>query len=282
MASLLLGLLAALIWGIHDFVVRQVTPRAATAPLLLLALLIGCLFLTPISLLVGGWQQLTPSTLGLAALSGFGFATATAGLYRAFAIGPVRLVAPIAGAYPMLSVGIGAAQGQPIGAVSWLGVAAIVTGIALVARQDEVNPNSPAQTRAAVGWAVLAAIGFALTFGLAHLAARQGGAAPVTLLARVVALAAVAVWLIASRTALTPALRLWRPLVLMGVLDGAAIALVIAAAGQANPEYAAVTSSLFGMVTIVLAARFLAEAMRPVQWLGVAVVFAGIGTLAAL
>ncbi|MDP3958659.1 MAG: EamA family transporter [Pseudorhodobacter sp.] len=282
MPSLLLGLLAALIWGIHDFVVRQVTPRAATAPLLLLALLTGCLFLTPISLLVGGWQHLTPSTLGLAALSGLGVAAATAGLYRAFAIGPVRLVAPIAGAYPMLSAGIGAAQGHPIGAASWLGVAAIVGGIALVARQEEVNPNSPAQTRAAIGWAALAAIGYALTFGLAHLAAREGGAAPVTLLARVVALAAVAVWLIASRTALTPAVRLWRPLVLMGVLDGAAITLVIAAAGLANPEYAAVTSSLFGMVTIVLAARFLAEAMRPVQWLGVAVVFAGIGTLAAL
>lgn len=282
MTSLTLGLLAALIWGLHDFVVRQVTPRAATAPLLAVALLTGCLFLAPVSLVTGGWQQLTPPELGLAALSGLGFAGATAGLYRAFAIGPVRLVAPISGAYPLLSAGIGAAQGHPIGAASWLGVAAVVAGIALVARQDEVATNTPAQVRAAIGWAVLAAFGYALTFGLAHLAARDGGAVPVTLLARMVALAAVAVWLVASRTALTPALRLWRPLVLMGVLDGAAIALVNAAAGQANPEYAAVTASLFGMVTIVLAARFLAEPMRPVQWLGVGVVFAGIATLAAL
>ncbi|MDP2737424.1 MAG: EamA family transporter [Pseudorhodobacter sp.] len=98
----------------------------------------------------------------------------------------------------------------------------------------------------------------------------------------VVALAAVAVWLIASRTALTAALRLWWPLVLMGVLDGVAIALVITAAVLASPEYAAVTASLFDMVTIVRAARFLAEEMHPVQWLGVAVVFAGIGTLVAL
>lgn len=282
MPSLLLGLLAALIWGIHDFVVRQVTPRAATAPLLLLVLLSGCLFLTPVSLLDGGWQSLTPSALGLAVLSGLGFAAATAGLYRAIAIGPVRLVAPIAGAYPMLSAGIGAAQGHLIGALSWQGVAAIVAGIALVARQEAVGRNTPARTRAAIGWSALAAIGFALTFGLAHLAAREGGVAPVTLLARVAALAVVVVWLSANRTALTPALRLWRPLALMGVLDGAAIALVIAAAGQARPEYAAVTASLFGMVTIVLAARFLAEPVRPVQWLVVVVVFIGIGTLAAL
>ncbi len=51
--------------------------------------------------------------------------------------------------------------------------------------------------------------------------------------------------------------------------------------GTVHPEYAAVASSIFGIVTILLAWRFLSEAMKPVQWLGVAVVFLGIATLAA-
>ena len=39
------------------------------------------------------------------------------------------------------------------------------------------------------------------------------------------------------------------------------------------------TASLFGVVTIVLARLFLAEAMSARQWLGVGVAFAAIGWL---
>ena len=56
---------------------------------------------------------------------------------------------------------------------------------------------------------------------------------------------------------------------------------MVAAGSIAHPEYAAVASSIFGIVTILLAWRFLSEAMKPVQWIGVAVVFLGIATLAA-
>mgnify|MGYP001385446096 CR=1 FL=1 len=38
-------------------------------------------------------------------------------------------------------------------------------------------------------------------------------------------------------------------------------------------------SALFGVLTILLAWRLLAEAVRPVQWAGIATVFAGIAVL---
>jgi drug/metabolite transporter (DMT)-like permease len=47
-----------------------------------------------------------------------------------------------------------------------------------------------------------------------------------------------------------------------------------------HAEFAAVTSSIFGVVTILLAWAFLKERLGALQWGSVAVVFAGIGYLA--
>ena len=73
--------------------------------------------------------------------------------------------------------------------------------------------------------------------------------------------------------------RIWPALLLMGVLDVAALTAVTLAGGLPKAEYAAVASSVFGIVTILLAWRFLNEPMRAAQWGGVALVFAGIAAL---
>ena len=54
------------------------------------------------------------------------------------------------------------------------------------------------------------------------------------------------------------------------------------AGGFAHAEYAAVAASLFGVVTILLAWRFLGERLGRVQGAGLALVFAGIATLAPI
>jgi drug/metabolite transporter (DMT)-like permease len=71
-------------------------------------------------------------------------------------------------------------------------------------------------------------------------------------------------------------------LALMGLLDALALGLVTAAGGLAHAEYASVASSLFGVLTVLLAAWFLKEHVRPVQWLGIACVFGGIAVLGIL
>ena len=71
-----------------------------------------------------------------------------------------------------------------------------------------------------------------------------------------------------------------RLLALMGLCDATALGLVQTAGTLPNPEFAAVASSTFGMVTILLAWGLLRERMTMPQWLAVALVFAGIGYLA--
>ncbi|MFZ1482421.1 MAG: EamA family transporter, partial [Paracoccaceae bacterium] len=127
-------------------------------------------------------------------------------------------------------------------------------------------------------WAALGACGFAATFALGQEAARQGAVVPAMVVTRITALAGVLV-LCLVRGQLAPAKGIGRVLMLMGCLDALALGMVTASARLPHPEYAAVTSALFGVLTILLAWRFLGERVAPVQWAGIAAVFAGIAAL---
>ena len=285
MQSLLYGLIAALTWGVHDFCVRHLSQRLQPAPMLLGSLVAGSAMLLGLIIVSGIWVQVTVQVAFYAVASGICYAAACVGLYKAFAIGPVRLVAPICGAYPVLSFVLAAAMGQTIRWDQWLATFAVVAGIAFVARQPD-DTSVTSQRSTAMAWAAVGAIGFAFTFALGQTAVQavgpEGGQGelPVTLMSRLAAVAIVGGWVIYGRLSLAP-LRPHLPLlVLMGFLDVTALGLVLAAGGLANPEFAAVAASLFGLVTILLAWRFLREQMVMPQWGGVGLVFAGIGWLA--
>lgn len=280
MQSLLYGLMAALAWGLHDFCVRHLSRKVAPAAMLLGVMLTGSLALGLLAGLQGAFGALGGAPLAFAGLSGAAYAMACFGLYNAFAIGPVRLVAPICGAYPVLSFALAAAQGQPIELTQWLAALAVVAGIALVARQEETGGEAAGRGRA-MAWGVMGAVGFALTFALGQIAAREGGEAQVTLISRLVAVAIIGAWVLGTRVPLAPLRPHWRLVVFMGVVDVTALGLVFAAGALPNPEFAAVASSIFGLITILLAWRFLHEPMRALQWGGVGVVFGGIAWLAA-
>ncbi|OYX22657.1 MAG: hypothetical protein B7Z10_12850, partial [Rhodobacterales bacterium 32-66-7] len=123
MEALMLGLTAALVWGLHDFTVRRVSSVADAAALYVLVLGFGVLLILPFAVLSPGWTELTPPLIGFTMLAGLIYALGVYALYRAFAIGPVRLVAPICGAYPLLSVGLAMVQGQAITPLVWLAAA---------------------------------------------------------------------------------------------------------------------------------------------------------------
>lgn len=277
MYTILLGLTAAVVWGVHDFAVRKVSGRADVSVLLAMAFLFGAGLLLPLAALQGGWDSLTGSVVGLALLAGASYACAGYGQYRAFSIGPVRLVAAITGAFPLLSVGIAVLRGQEVGLLVWLGAAAVVGGIAVVAQgQDGASQGSRG---AAIAWSLLASTGYATTFAFAQWAVETGADLPVSLVVRLAAIAMVVVLIAVRRPDVRPALVHWRAMLLIGALDVGALTLVTIAGGFANPEYASVASSVFGIITILLAWRLLSEPMTRLQWVGVAVVFSGIVTL---
>jgi drug/metabolite transporter (DMT)-like permease len=279
MESLMLGLTAALVWGLHDFTVRKVSSVADAAALYVLVLGFGVLWILPFALFTPGWADFTPRLTGFTILAGLIYAFGVYALYQAFAIGPVRLVAPICGAYPLLSVGLAMVQGQEITALVWLAAAAVVAGVALVASGE--GDATAGSRRVAIAWAVTAATGFFASLGMLHSAAEQAADLPVALIARVAGCAGILALVLWRRVDVRPALPVWPTLAMMAALDLGGMFAVTAAGSFDRPEFASVTSSCFGLVTVLLAWRFLAEPVRPLQWAGIAVVFAGVAVLSS-
>lgn len=279
MLSLSLGMIAALAWGLHDICVRYVSQNGGILPALATVLVGGSIFMLPISGMFGDWSLMTPASYGYSILSGAIYLIGCIGLYKAFAIGPVRLVSPIMGAYPILSIGWAALMGQPVPWDQWLAVGAVIAGVAVVGRLSEQSESEGTQ-KAAIGWALVGASGFALAFAVGHIATQAGSELPVVLVTRLAAAAGAIVLLMRSKGIKLPQRKAWPLLAAMGLLDALALGIVIASGNLDRPEFAAVAASTFGLITVILAWAFLKERMSTGQWIGVGISFLGIGYLA--
>ena len=280
MVALALGLTAALCWAVHDLFVRKLSQGTELVPLMLAVLAAGSVALVVPVLIWGEWGLMTGTAVWLSLAAGVAFAVAFGSLYKAFSLAPVRVVSPIIGAYPMITLGLAVAQGRPVTTGDWLAVTAIVGGIAVVALTGDDEKSPSRQTPKAIAWAILSACGFAVTFALGQAAARAGSELPAILITRIAALACVALLLTLRRSKPQPIGGQWKVMAAMGVMDAIALGAVMLSGSLPHAEYASVASALFGVLTILLATQFLNERVRPVQWLGIAVIFAGIGKLA--
>lgn len=281
MLAVMAGLAAACAWAVHDLLVRKLGQEAPILPMMLVVLASGAAVLAVPMLIWADWSALTPRALGLTAAAGGAYVLGMGGLYRAFSLAPVRLVAPILGAFPMISLGFAAMGGKPVSLIEVLAVVAIVGGIAIVALTGRDEGTRIDRPGTAILWSLAGTVGFASTFWLAQEAARLGGEAAAILLPRLVALVVLAALCLTLRAPVHQVRPQVPVLAMVGLLDAVAIGLVTASASLPNPEYAAIASSLFGVLTILLAWKFLKEQVVARQWLGIATVFAGIAVLSA-
>lgn len=280
MSALTLGLVAALCWGIHDITIRYLSRSVPLLAALLVVLIVGAAFQLAALVITGHGFAMPATALALSLAAGVAFLVASLGLYFAFQRGPVRLVAPLIASYPILSMGFALAAGASVTLFHGLAVLAIVAGVGIVAALSDDSDDDTPPIGPTIALSLIAAAGFAGTFKLGQLAALSGPELPTTMIARLTALALLIALITARRAPFWPGKRALVPLVIMGVLDGIALMAVISAAPLPNPQYAAVTSSTFGLLTIVLAWAFLRERMSAPQWAGCLLAFAGIAFLA--
>lgn len=280
MSALALGLLAAVCWGFHDICVRFLSQKTSISACIFTVILTGLLFHFILTLSTGTLQPLPAQAVNLSIGAGVCFTIATFGLYFAFERGPVRLVAPLIAGYPILSVSWAVFQGNPVSALQWLAVVAIIGGVSCVAALSDTSDQDFPAIGPTILFAVVAAAGFAGTFAFGQSAAALSHEMPSTLVTRVAALLLVVVLLFAFKQPFWAGRRALPWLVAMGLADGIALMCVLSAGKLENAKYASVSSSLFGMLTVVLAWLFLKERMTTAQWIGCAVAFAGVGSLA--
>jgi drug/metabolite transporter (DMT)-like permease len=280
MTTLALGLIAALCWGFHDICVRFLSQKTPITACIFVVLLTGLIFHAGLTVTTGNLMTVPLHAVWLSVCSGVCFVIATFGLYYAFQRGPVRLVAPLIASFPILSVSWAAFQGATIAPLQWLAVVAIIFGVGIVAALSDDNADHVPPQGRTIFYALCSAAGFAGTFAFGQAAADISHELPATLVTRIIAMILVAIIILVTRQSFLPNRAALPWLIAMGIADGIALACVLAAGALPDPQYAVVTSSMFGLLTILLAWMFLRERMTPAQWAGCVVAFCGVGYLA--
>lgn len=262
-----LSLLAAVSYGIGDFIGGVTSRRASPWTVALVAMLTGGLLSLGLSLLTGG--TLTTADWGWSVLAGVGNGLGTSFLYRGFSGGRMAVVGPISAVgAAVLPVAVGLGLGERPSLVVWLGLVAAFPGIWLVSREPS-DPAGGARVGLARGVAdgIMAGLGFGTVFaGLAQVEA-TAGFWPLAINQLV---AAVTIPVLASLFGAS-----WQPgstTALLGVLPGLAGAVATGSFMLASQggllTIAAVVTSLYPAITVLLAALLLHEVIHRGQAAG--------------
>jgi drug/metabolite transporter (DMT)-like permease len=280
--GILLGLATALAWGSSDFLARFVTRRIGTLRSLFYMQTWGFLFLTLYLTVTHFWGHLfdgsgwRPWAWGF--LAGGCNTVAMFSFYRCLEVGKVAVVAPLSASYPVLTLLLSMFSGERLTALRIFGIAATLLGVIFVARGEGSSDNASKNAKRGIAWALFAAIAFGMLFwilGLRIIAA-TGPYASLWLIRMTGSVVSLSVLLL-RRIPVFKSLGAsnWKPTV-MGFLDTGAFALSNRGMQMEQVSVITVLSSLYGAVTVVLAAVFLRERVSGLQWLGIIAIFGGI------
>lgn len=210
---------------------------------------------------------------GVAGITGLGV------FYRALAIGKMSIVAPISATGAAIPVVVGIATGDTLTVLIGLGLAVTMAGVILASREQHEGEEEGDASRASIGLALLAAVGFGSFFVL------YDGASDDSLLWAMLCIRGVAVPLVGGLVLLNrpaaPAPRDVGILAVAGLLDLAATGLYALANREGALSIVGVVGSLYPVATVLLARAVLGERLRPLQQAGVVLAFVGIGLISA-
>ena len=283
--GILLGLVTAVTWGGSDFLARFATHRIGTLRSMLYMQFLVLLLLTVALPWLGGFGHLAdgsgwqPWAWGV--LAGCVNAVSTLSLYRSFEIGKMAVVAPLSASYPALTVTLSLLSGEKLTQLRAAGILCIMLGVVLVAGgekpPDSDDHEALQRSGKGIGWALCSAVGFGLLFWLLgiRIIPRVGAVQAVWMIRITCTVIAAVIILLARRPIGLPRSSRWTA-VGMGVADTSAF--VVSNRGMQIEQVAVISvlGSLYGAVTVGLAALVLREHVSRWQAAGIVAIFAGI------
>ena len=278
MLAILLALGSSLTWGVGDFLGGV---KSRTLPLLVVLLpsqAVGFLAIGMVTLASGEPVPSLHDAL-LAALSAVAGVLGLAAFYRSIAVGKMSVVAPIAALSATLPVVVGVAEGDRPSALQVGGMVIALSGAVLASREPDREDGGG---RLAAG--ALLAFGSALAFGLFFLAidaASDGGAVWASMINRSTSVTLLLLAALVLRPPLRRAGAHWPALATIGVFDVMANVLFAAATRQGLVSLVSVASSLYPVVTVLLARTLLREDVHRIQEVGVGLALSGVVLIAA-
>ena len=281
MVAIAFALGSSLLWGLSDYL-GGFKSRSLAVPVVLAAMYLSSLLV--MAAFVGMRGEAPPSSSHVLAALGAGLVgiMALAAFYTALSIGTMSIVAPVSATGVALPVIVGLIGGDQPGAVRSAGLALAVAGVVLASREAPGGPIGVREQRLSIGLAILAGLGFGSYFVLAEIGS-EGDVAWTLLLSRVTGFPIIAlIALLALRRGATrPAVGAAAALAGIGLLDLGANAFYNHASTIGELSSVAVASSLYPVVTVMLAGLLLGERVQGVQRAGVVVALAGVLMIAA-
>jgi drug/metabolite transporter (DMT)-like permease len=286
--GILLSLAAAITYGCSDFLGGMVTRKVNVLVVVLASQVLGCAVLLA-ALLLFTHEAPTASALWWGAGAGVAGTIGVVLLYRGLAEGRMSIVAPVtaveAACVPVL---FGMLVGERPSVLALIGVAMAIPAVALVSSSEDphdllegANPGRPPLTRLR-GKGIPQAAGAGLCFGVFFIlvgrAGPSGGLWPLASV-RIVSILMMAVAVVVVRPPFEEARTNLATLAVVGGLDVTANVFFVLATQRTLLSIAAVLTSLYPAVTVLLATAILKERLRRVQLVGLTAAIVGIALI---
>ena len=284
--GILLGLLTALSWGGSDFLARFATHRIGALRTMLYMQVSGFILLTIALPWLGGWGHLADGSgwhpWAWGALAGGLNFFASLTLYRSFEIGKLSIVAPISASYPVLTVLLSVLGGEHLSIARAVGIVFTMLGVVFVAGGEKPPEDHDAEGLQRAGKGIALALSSAVGFGflfwlLGTRVVPITGATQTVWLIRLTSSVLTTLLILAARQPIKPPTdRVAGWIFAMGLTDTGAFIMNDLGMRIEQVAVVSVLASLYGAVTVALAAIFLREHVSRWQWLGIISIFAGI------
>lgn len=264
MNSIPLALTGSLSWGISDFIGGHASKRRSTLAVLALSRPVGLAVVGLVSVLTASTHFDGRTLLGM--LSGPAAFAALYALYRALAIGPMGVVSPIAAVGAVVPVLWGTVIGQSLAGLTYLGLGGTLVGVMLASASEGLDGQRPG--RRVLVWSFFCMVMFGICMILLAEAGRYHPVEAVVV-SRATEIVLILILGALSWNNLRENLRPPFGVVpFAGVLDTSAMLLFAYAAGHGSLGVAAVLSSLYPVVTVLIARLVLHERLSRVQQTG--------------
>jgi drug/metabolite transporter (DMT)-like permease len=260
----ILGMLASIGWGVADFGGGLASRVAPVLGVLFTSQLASLSVGIPLVLLVREPTMSSPD-LVLAAVGGALGASGLALLYRGLSVGRMGVVAPIAAMLTAaLPVGYGFLTQDAPSALAIIGIAFAAIGVVLVSTSGSAPDGRPSGL-----WYGIAT---GLLFGLFPIVANGISddvlVGPVVTV-RIASIITVAALILLRRQSWRVPRRLWPAMLGIGLVDMLATGSYLAAISVGPLAIAAILTSLYPIVTVILAALVLKERISLVHAVGI-------------
>jgi drug/metabolite transporter (DMT)-like permease len=273
----LLALASSIGLGAADFVGGLGSQRTALFAVTLTSLWTAAG--TILAVCLAARPHMSASGAGWAAGSGVMTAVAVPLLYRALAVGPMSLVAPITASYVVLPAAVGVARGALVQPASGGGLILTFAGILIVARAVPPPGRSVRVNRNGLMLSLGAAVTIGGATALLQAAASAPGASPLgaaLMEAFAAALTASVFYLVVLRGR-SEQFQVSRLAIAAGCLSGCGIALLALASRSPDATtIVAVLTALYSVWVILLARVLLSERLSQFQVMGVLFALTGV------